>query len=580
MKLSEIWDLESIFSGGSCSSSFQATYKETEKKIETLNTFLSKKKYSDAIPLMQDIGKILREMDSFAGCLLSQNVNDVEATKRVAEMNLLQTSFSNCHAIFEAELRELPAAKFEELLKTFPSIAFILKEKRQLALNKLSANEELFINQLSLDGYHGWYQLWEASIGEMTFTFHGDNLYFGQIENKLSDPNREVRKKAFEAITKEFKKRQASIAQALNHLAGFRLQVYHKRGWKDVLKEPLEINRLSNASLMAMWNAVKDHQDCLLSFFECKSTLLGLGKLFWWDLEAPLSPLTEEISFQAAADAIVEHFQTFSPKMAAFAKHAFKNRWIEAEDRKGKASGGYCSFLPCSNQSRIFMTFSKTITNLYTLAHELGHAFHNEVFTPLEEMVQHPSMGLAETASTMAEMIVTRQAIQKEHDPKKRLLLLDDHLTRSCSYLMNIYARFLFETKLYAKRSEEFVSHEDLSLMMEEAQKEAYRNALENYHPLFWATKVHFYLTPIPFYNFPYTFGYLFSLGVFTYMNQLPDKEAAYIALLQDTGRMNSEDLAKKHLNVDLTTPIFWQQGLEIIKHDIKEFTQLAKEFS
>ena len=578
MNFPEVWNLDSIFEGGSHSPTFQKRTQEVKVSLYSIEKLLDEKDFSKSIPLMQSLSHTIREMEAFVHCLMAQNVEDTQANVLIGQMRALGTHFSNCTLQFDTLLKELPESDFEALLQKHPSISFPLNEKRKRALEKLSTEEEAFINHLSMDGYHGWSEAWDAVIGEMTFPLQGENLYFGQIENKMSDPSRAVRIEAFKAINEEFTKRQSTISQVLNHLGGFRLQVYKKRKWKDFLKEPLDENRLSKDALTAMWDTIKKNQGLLVRFLECKSDLLGLDRLSWFDLEAPLSVATKEISYQGASEAILKQFEAFSPKMASFAKKALESAWIDGEDRKGKRPGGFCVAIPNLKESRIFMTFSNTITNLYTLAHELGHAFHNEILFPLEEMIQHPTMGLAETASTMAEMIVTQATIRKEKDPKQRLLLLDDHLSRASSYLLNIFARFLFETRFYEKREKGIVSHKELSKLMEEAQKEAYGGALDRYHPLFWAAKAHFYCTEMPFYNFPYTFGYLFSLGIYNYATEHSDFEPSYIALLEDTGRMSAEDLAKKHLNADLSKSDFWQQGINVIEKDIDEFIKLSKE--
>ncbi len=578
MNFPQVWNLDRIFEGGSRSSSFQKSFQTTQEDIVSLEKLLKNHKIFEAIPLIQALGAKLREMDTFACGLLSQNVDDTRANVLIGQVRTLQTCFSSCSLVFDILLKEMPNDAFKSLLQKHSSITFPLEEKRKRSLEKLSAEEEAFINNLSMDGYHGWSEMWDAIIGEMTFPFQGESLYFGQIENKMSDPSKKVREEAFSAIEQGFTKKQNSISQALNHLSGFRLQVYKKRGWNDFLKEPLDENRQSKSSLIAMWETVKKNQASLIRYFDCKSDLLGIDRLSWVDLDAPLSPSLKEISYQKAARTVLKQFQAFSPKMAAFAHRALKNQWIEAEDRKGKRPGGYCCALPDLKESRIFMTFSKTVTNLYTLAHELGHAFHNEILFSLDEMVQHPTIGLAETASTMAEMIVTQATIQEEKNPKHRLILLDDHLNRATSYLLNIYSRFLFETRFYEKRKKGIVSHEELSILMEEAQKEAYGNTLDRYHPLFWAAKIHFYCTEMPFYNFPYTFGYLFSLGIYNRAVQNPNFESSYISLLKDTGRMSPDTLAKKHLNADLSTHLFWQQGIDIINRGIDEFIKLSKE--
>ena len=580
MKFSQVWDLDSIFKGGSSSSSFLSAIETVKKDLKALNTTLENGSISKAISMVQSIGLTIREMDTFALCLQSQNTDDNQAIILCQKLRDLMTCFENSNLLLGFALKEMSKDDFEELLKAHSSVAFALKEKRAQMQEKLSTKEETFINDFSKDGYHAWGELWETIIGEMTFPFQGEMLHFGQIENKLSNLKRELRQEAFDSIEKGFDKRKASFSQALNHLGGFRLEIYEKRNWSDPLKEPLELNRQSKDSLTTMWDAIAESRDILIKYLMRKADLLKLNALSWIDLSAPLSTLDETITYDEAAKIILEQFETFSPKLSAFSKKALKNKWVEAEDRKGKSAGGYCCALPNVKESRIFMTFSKTITNLYTLAHELGHAFHNEVLFPLDEMVQHPTMGLAETASTMAEMIVTKAMIKKEKDPKKKLFLLDDHLSRAVSYLFNIYARFLFETRFYEKRKEGALSYDELSKIMEEAQKEAYGNALSTYHPLFWAAKMHFFITEYPFYNFPYTFGYLFSLGIYSHSKSADNFEDILIPLLEDTGRMSAEDLAQKHLGANLKAKEFWQQGLNVIHEDIHEFIKLSKEVS
>lgn len=571
------WDLDRVFSGGSTSSFFQEKLKEIGTKTSELETLLSKKSYEKAIPLCEDIQANLKEMEAFVECLVAQNVTDTKALALVGQVRQLSTRYSNSELTLDALLVELSDNAFDQLIKIFPELNFHLNEKRNRAKDKLPPSDEAFINDFAMDGYHSWWEFWQVRIGEMTFPFQGESLSFGQIENKLSDPDRSIRKEGFDSIQETFSDARRGFAQVANHLGGFRLEMYKKRNW-PLLKEALDDNRISIKTLDAMWDAISEIRPNLNTYLKCKSDLLGIDQLSWYDLDAPLDTNTKEINYEEACHLIVKQFQTFSPKMGQFATRALENHWIDAEDRKGKAPGGFCTRLPLIKESRIFMTFSNTMTNLFTLAHELGHAFHNEVLFDLTESAQDARMGVAETASTMAEMIVTQAAIQSESNPKERLLLLDDHLSRATAYLMNIYARFLYETQFYEKRKSGFVSDEELSELMEEAQKEAYGNALQTYHPHFWAAKMHFFFTDVPFYNFPYTFGYLFSLGIYKHAKEKEDFETAYISLLQDTGRMNVEDLAQKHLDRDLSTPDFWREALSIIQKDIETFITLSKE--
>jgi pepF/M3 family oligoendopeptidase len=288
---------------------------------------------------------------------------------------------------------------------------------------------------------------------------------------------------------------------------------------------------------------------------------------------------TRTIPYDEAAAFILEQFRNFSPELADFAELAFREGWIEAEDRPGKRPGGFCTAFPKSGQTRIFMTYSGTASNISTLAHELGHAYHQHVMNDLPALSQEYAMNVAETASTFAELIVSDRAMKAAVDPEEKLGLLEDKIQRSVAFFMNIHARFLFETRFYARRGEGLVSVEELNALMEEAQREAYCDMLGEVHPHFWASKLHFYLTDVPFYNFPYTFGYLFSAGIYAKaLKEGPDFKNQYVALLRDTGRMSVEELAKAHLGVNVEEKDFWQDAVALTAVDVEQFIDMTNQ--
>ncbi|MNM99129.1 Oligoendopeptidase F, plasmid [compost metagenome] len=335
---------------------------------------------------------------------------------------------------------------------------------------------------------------------------------------------------------------------------------------------------MSQETLDTMWAVISQNKPVFVKYLERKAKLLGVERLSWADVEAPLGNMDTKIEYNDAAEEIVKEFRTFSPKLADFTVDAFNKNWIEAEDRKGKRPGGFCTSLIESKQTRIFMTYSGTASNVSTLAHELGHAYHQHVMDDLPPFNQNYAMNVAETASTFAEMILSDAQVKNAASKEEKITLLEDKIQRSVAFFMNIHARFLFETRFYEKRKEGLLNAEEISTLMVEAQKEAYDGALASYHPHFWASKLHFYITDVPFYNFPYTFGYLFSTGIFARAQREGDAFAdKYDALLRDTGRMTVEDLAKKHLNVDLTQPDFWQEAVSLAVADVEQFLEMTE---
>lgn len=265
--------------------------------------------------------------------------------------------------------------------------------------------------------------------------------------------------------------------------------------------------------------------------------------------------------------------------MQQMAQKAFDEDWIEAEDKEGKRPGAYCSNLPESKQSRVFMTFSGSASNVSTLAHELGHAYHSHVMRDLPALNRSYAMNVAETASTFAEMLISDATVSAAESKEEKIVLLDSKISRAAIMFMNIHSRFLFEKRFYEARQSGLVSDKELSSIMEDAQKEAFLDSLETYHPTFWASKLHFYITGISFYNYPYTFGFLFSLGIYSKAKEEGKSFADdYRDLLRDTASMTTEDLAAKHLGVDLKQPDFWQSAINEILSDVDDYLDLTED--
>ncbi|WP_284139317.1 MULTISPECIES: M3 family oligoendopeptidase [unclassified Virgibacillus] len=583
------WDLEVIFSGGSDSTEFQVYVTKLQRAMTTLETMVDQFQWKDKeqaieglvkiVSALEKVMKQLREVSAFVSCLSAQNVHDEKANLLVGKRTELNARMGAIQTVLKQKLVTIEEQEWEkiELHPSLEDVSFSLNEMREKAKQHLPGNMEVLIGDLAIDGYHAWGEMYNTIVGKMHVNLqeNGEDKKFSvsQAANKLSHPDRGVRRYVFNQIGKAWEENAPLFSQSLNHLAGFRLQTYKHRGWESVLQEPLSINRMEKATLDAMWDAIREAKPHFKAFLDKKAALLGLDKLSMYDIGAPISNSVKRYSFTEGAQFITKHFQKFSPKMADFAQMAFQKRWIEAEDRPGKRPGGFCTSFPDSKQTRIFMTYSGTSSNIATLAHELGHAYHQHVMNEMHGLNQKYAMNVAETASTFAEMIVADASVKQAKTREEKLALLEDKIQRSIAFFMNIHARFLFEQRFYEERKQGMVSVQRLNELMLEAQKEAYHNSLEEYDPNFWASKLHFHITGVPFYNFPYTFGYLFSLGIYAYaLEKGGSFEDDYIALLQDTGRMSVEDLAAKHLKVDLTKPDFWQRAIHLCVKDVEEF--------
>ncbi|WP_188207811.1 M3 family oligoendopeptidase [Alkalibacillus aidingensis] len=588
-----VWDLDVFFKGGSESEELRRHLDETKERLATyadklqqFTTPTSSGQADEVANLIEegsDISFHIRQAGAFVSCLEAQDMSDAKASALRSEITELSASYGSAFNAFKQKLSKAEENVWEAIVnhEKLSELSFVLNEWRDSAKEQLSEDEEALISALSVDGYHAWGQMYNTIVGGMTVnvTVDGEEkeLSVGQANNLLSHENPEVRKDVYEKLEAAWKEKESLFANTLNHLAGFRLNTYKKRGWDNVLKEPLDINRMEQDTLDAMWGAITKHKQPFVDFLYRKAELLGKDKLEWYDLGAPTQKNNQKLSYDEGASFILKHFEQFSPKMAEFSKTAFEDAWIEAEDRPGKRPGGFCTSFPLSEQSRIFMTYSGSMSNVATLAHELGHAFHSYALKPVHPLNRRYAMNVAETASTFAEMIVADASVKEAETEEDKIALLEDKLQRSVAFFMNIHSRFLFETRFYEERKNGFVPASRLNELTDEAQREAYCDAVNSTSPSYWSNKLHFHITGVPFYNFPYTFGYLFSLSIYAKaLEEGTSYEDKYIALLQDTARMSVEDLAKKHLDEDITKESFWEKGIELCKKDVEEYLQLT----
>ncbi|MCJ0571611.1 M3 family oligoendopeptidase [Enterococcus cecorum] len=593
MKYAINWDLESIFAGGSSSESLQQELQQISTKMKefhqlvdafTPNAENQVEALSEILAVHEEIQKSFTECGSFIEALNSANIHDQQAKLLTGQLYSNLPAFQLATTILNKKFASYSEEEWQNLMTHFSQIAFRLSEMRRDGQELLDEQSENIINTLALDGQSAWSQHYDTIVASIQIPFNDEMLSAGQAFNTMmSSQDKAVRQELFEKWEQAWSEKADIFADTLNHLDGFRLNNYKLHGVDDFLKQPLEYNRLDKETLDMMWGTIQKNKQPIIDFLTRKAQLFGKDKMDWQDQDAPivLGDFEERrYTFDQAADFIVENFKKFSPKMSEFAQMAFDKAWIEAEDRPGKRPGGYCTSLPKSQESRIFMTYGESVNEVSTLAHELGHAFHSHVMWDLPTLNQDYAMNVAETASTFAELIVADATLKEAKTDEEKINLLDVKLQNAIAMFMNIHARFIFESNFYAARQKGLVATDEITRLMVEAQKEAYIDGLGSYHPHFWAAKLHFFIDEVPFYNFPYTFGYLFSLGIYAKASQHADGfEDQYIALLRDTASMTTEELAKKHLDTDLHQATFWQAGIDMVLKDIATFMELTEKY-
>lgn len=540
------------------------------------------------------VEKLANDLASFAGCHAAADAANKRFQQLEGELSALDPLRSKIATNVEFAVKEANVVALDEMLAANPELGelrFFFDERRCNAAFRLPKAQEQLANDLAVDSIHAWGRLYDRLSGELKIRVmeRGEVVEKSPGQVMFDSPQRAVRENNFFAADKAWESIQDNCADALNHIAGFRLTKYRHLGLKSHLDAPLRANRMRQETLDAMWSAVTARKPMLLKYFAKKAELLGQKQLAWYDQSAPL-PLrsqdgaSDELSYDDACDTVIRTFREFSPDFGGFAEMAIRERWIEVENRAGKRQGGFCTGLPTKQQSRIFMTYTNSADSMSTLAHELGHAYHSHVLWPRPFFLQDYPMNLAETASTFAEAVLGEQQLQSAKTTTDELKLLDNMLSDAVAFMMNIHARFIFENEFHTERLAGEVPSARLSELMQQAQQEAYLNALsdDGWNPRFWVSKLHFYISGLPFYNFPYTFGYLLSLGAFSLAKNSSgtagDFPTRYRELLIATGCMTAEEAVQQTLGYDLTLPDFWNKSLDVIEQRVARFVQLADE--
>ncbi len=461
--------------------------------------------------------------------------------------------------------------------------AFPLKEIAEQSQYMMSEEQEILASELSLSGSRAWGKLQGTVTSQKTVTFElageEQTLPMPALINLHSHPDEDVRKRAYDVEIDAWETVKEPLAACMNGVKGWVNTLNQQRGRQDALHAPLDQGRIDRETLEVMLGAMKDSFPMFRRYFKAKAARFGQKALPWWNVFAPTGKLEKEYTFTEAADFILKNFEAFSPDLKAFAKTAFDNNWIDAEQRSGKRGGAFCMSVPGVKESRILCNFDGSLDQVMTIAHELGHGYHNyNMFqagkTPLQR--QTP-MTMAETASIMCETIVFNAVINQITDPQAELALLETALIGDSQVIVDIYSRYLFEKEVFERREKAELSADELCDIMEDAQAQTYGEGLdENFrHKFMWTWKPHYYYAGLSFYNFPYAFGMLFGVGLYAiYQARGEDFIPDYKALLSSTGDAPAAELASR-FGIDIRSKKFWEDSLAVVGKRIDRYCEL-----
>ena len=526
----------------------------------------------------------LSHLGSYLGCLSSADARNEDYAREEAAFALFDAESEK----LDVELLRALKDTSDEIFTAFtqrPELAnceHFLRRQREDAQRTMNPEQEMLSADLGVDGLHAWGRLYCSISGKLEFDIEypdgrSERRPISQRRALMEDPDRRVRKAAFDGGNRAWASMEDVAGAALNAISGTRLSLNKHRGVEHFLDVALFQASISRKTIDAMFTAINEQIELPRRILTLKARLLGTEGIAWYDLGAPL-PLADQdpLSWAEGKDLVARSFSAAYPLLGEFVKQTYEREWIDFAPRTGKRPGAFCTGSLLSRESRVYMTYNDTLGDVRTLAHEIGHAFHSYIMRDVRTYAHCYPMTLAESASTFAEMILTEGILADPFfSPAQKASALDQEVGHGAIFLMDIPVRYQFEKKLYEERADGEVGLSRLKELMVETQREVFGDTLEvgGEDPYFWASKLHFYISGTTFYNFPYTFGYLFSQVIFARAQQQgADFLPRYEALLRDTGSASAEEVARRHLDVDLENASFWNESIDLIEKDLEIF--------
>ena len=501
------------------------------------------------------------------------------AQARLSEFQQSAVTLAQLSTRFAAWIGSLDVDALLQRSPDAQQYAFMLRQAQRQAAHLMSPAEEALAAELNVTGGNAWNRMYNNVTSQLSVPIElADGpkiLPISAVRNLAYDPDRETRRRAYEAELAAWQHSAVPLAAALNSIKGEVITLAQRRGWDDPLDAALFNNNIDRETLDAMLLAARESFPDFRRYLRAKAKMLGQQQLPWYDLFAPVGESAHEWSYDDAERFIVAQFGSYSQRMSDYAARAFREHWIDAEPRPGKRDGAFCMPLR-RDESRILSNYQPGFKSVLTLAHELGHGYHNLNLASQPTLNRDTPMTLAETASIFCETIV-RNAVLKTADAAEQVDVLESALTNACQVVVDISSRFMFEQQMFAKRRERELSVDELCEAMLEAQRATYGDGLDQdvLHPFMWAAKGHYY-SGNSFYNFPYMFGLLFGLGLYArYQQDAEAFKAGYDDLLFSTGKASAAELASR-MGIDIRSPDFWRASLDTIRADIDRFEKLV----
>ena len=554
-----------------------------DSNVEILENFHLKEIVDGYLTRMNSLLRLFSTINAFITSYVTTDSYNVLAKHSESELEVIGVQIKKIDVRFQGWIRGVAETLPSILMITGPSKdhSFYLREVLEQSRYLMSESEESLASELELSGGNAWSKLQGTVCSQLTvdFELNGKKVKMPivAILNLSHHPDSDVRRRAYEAELSAWETVREPLAAAVNGVKGTVVTLSKRRGRLDALHTSLDQSRIDRETLNTMLDAMQNSFPSFRRYLRAKAKRLGYTALPWWELFAPSGRVDHHYEWDETREFIVEQFGGFSARLANLARRAFQNNWLDAEPRNGKRGGAFCMEVPAVNESRILCNFDGSLDSVSTIAHELGHAYHNECQVGKTVLQTRTPMTLAETASIFCETIVSDAVLAKASSKDEKLAILETSLIGATQVIVDITSRFLFEKEVFERRQKSELSADEFCDMMIRSQKITYGEGLDemHLHKYMWTWKPHYYSTSLSFYNYPYAFGLLFGTGLYSiYRKRGASFVSDYESLLASTGEATPVELASRFA-IDITKPDFWRNSLKIIEQRIDQYVAL-----
>jgi pepF/M3 family oligoendopeptidase len=595
------WDLSNVYPNLE-SEKFKLAITGLKSQQDQLEAFLAEHKIMrsadpTSIPEVQQLKSAVDEylnrmnaalrlystLNAFVSSYVSTDSYNTTAKRLESELEILGVTFRKQEVRFQGWLGSFSNRLSDIIQQSGPAKVheFFLLETVEQSRYMMSEPEESLAAEMELSGSNAWSKLQGTVCSQLTVNFDLDGklkkMPITALMNLNHHPDAEVRRRAYEAELAAWETVKEPLAAALNGVKGSSVTLDKRRGRVDALHASLDQSRIDRETLNTMLDAMQNSFPMFRRYLKAKAKRSGHDRLPWWDIFAPVGRNERRFTWAEARTFIVNQFRTFSDRLTNLAQRAFENSWIDAEPRDGKRGGAFCMGVPAVDESRVLCNFDGSFDEVSTVAHELGHAYHNECQVGKSILQTRTPMTLAETASTFNQTLITKAALATAADREEELSILENTLIGSNQVIVDITSRFLFEKEVFERREKSELSADDFCEIMLRCQKATYGDGLdERYlHKYMWTWKPHYYIPSFSFYNYPYAFGLLFGTGLYAlYRERGKSFVKDYEEFLSCTGEGTPAQLAMR-FEIDIHKPDFWQGSLKVIEEQIQRYLEL-----